>query len=1067
MSLKPIAIWRNAPVKPTKPVTHLLKKQYGLILLMLLLMLLLSGCSYNDYSNCTGQTPPPTTTPPTVDTTPTPAPGGDIGQTILTIIINLFTAPASFLGNLSLTTMQWLLDFAEGIKFDYPTALRTCSDTGPGATTAAISLEPLTRCATQVYDTLKWMPVTLMSIALFVVLANMLVSIGLPGVSASFSEFLTNGIAATIFSINMDVLMSIIVDVPMKIFFFILTATPSNVQTAGSSSQDSVIQQLTDGFKPLFVLDASVHHNNFPLAVLLSFLAIVTGIALLAISLTILVRNFLLIFWFILSPLALSSLLLPETTAFFRSWKDRLLLQAFSVLPLAAVLRVAVVLEGAIPDFKTNIFNMLVMFVSVILLLGISLAMAWRFILVGELRQSLQLTKQVVSTGKRLAGGAVDVTGRTFSVAGRIPVMAASGFDAVGAALLGTASYMPGSFSTSTGLLGSTFPGLGRWRTTTRESATLPQSDAARAESAGGSEVYADNTPKYMWPQTPNSNPLGNKDHELQQTMQGIYGTMQMATYSSGGVSAPPLRNLGASSGGSGTRAGRRDGGSNTATGSNSGNNSYAGTGQPEGRAVHQFGTVQLYSQGGSSEAIDTSGYDPSQVIGNNTNAAISYGNAYSGNGQQFYNAGAATNTHQTSTSGGFYGNATGGGTPAPVASNLNYGQNSEDIYEDTFRDDDSFYSVLANNQHIINASTGSPYEFSRMGVNTNSAAPTVSSMGNAPVRQPINRRSAERLNASPANTIAATTPLTPGATGGYNTPLESGNTPAGTSFNPPATTTPATFTNATAAVSSYAPAVPLLTNNSAATTIAPVPSVMAPFVVPAPALASPAPVNLTNTNNNSMDSSSSTPPTTIVTTAAPSFHPQPQPGGSPVAAPIPVAAPEALPPVQVVATVTTYPVTPAPVQMPPPLASNGFTLPVQIAPVIVPQAIVPAPMLPVAPLPVAVKPAPIAPLPQPPAVAPIQLPVVGVQPVKQAQIQTDRRFEVDASSNTSSFMGGSIYGSQTPISSSSTTTSGFIPAGFVAPITPLPTFPFTTLPPGQTGGGSDQAPDTNKNSGS
>ncbi|HEX2912247.1 MAG TPA: type IV secretion system protein [Chloroflexia bacterium] len=440
----------------------LLAGKVKLLPLLVLLPLLLGGCSYTDYSNY-NNTP---VTPGNL----TSIDNNDWG--ILNIlrdaIINLVTGLASLVGNIAISILSWLLDSARAVRFDYPTNLngvnlRTCTPD-----TQLISIEPLARCGAFVFDDL----VTgvfgmLVCLSFFLFLAKYMLQGLFPQFQSSMFSFFVKAVGVTLLVLNLDWLLTMVLDISTQVFLFILGTDNTKL----------------DKLQPLFNIGPDLHKNNVAFAILLSLLAIVVAIPLLLTGLFFLIRALTLIFWFVVSPLAVASLMTDETAPFFSQWKNRFIGMAVAPLPIAVVMRIGVVLQQNFKDFAANPLQLIIMMLAVALLFCISIYMGWNLFM-SEMRRNVGTAR----AGFRLAGRAISGTGAAFGKArnapGAVGGKLASGYNAAGEALFGSTEVTPAGARSTSGMLGRFMPGVGPWRYQERSSAAAQPSASASREQA-------------------------------------------------------------------------------------------------------------------------------------------------------------------------------------------------------------------------------------------------------------------------------------------------------------------------------------------------------------------------------------------------------------------------------------------------------------------------------------------------------------------------------------------------------------------------------------------------------
>ena len=335
----------------------------------LLLVLVLSACGDTDYTTVSqNNNPAAGSTPPFPQATPT---DWGIANFLRDFLISFFTGAARFVGDIAIGILTWLLQSAQAVRFNFSDN-RVCAAVPNGG----ITLEPLARCSVQLYDILKYAPLVLWFIPVFYLLWKSVFAGLFPALEVSWGSFAGKLVGVTIFGIFfLDGAVTIVVDLPMRLFFWILNAdAPSFTLAQIDQTSASIGETATalGGLANIFTISPALHRNDLMYVIILSVIAVLTALPVVAIGLFFLVRAVVLILWFAFSPLALCALLLPETSGFYFQWQNRLISMSVSVLPAAVIFKLAIVIKNSVDAgrFNSDTFQFLLVMLAMLILFG-------------------------------------------------------------------------------------------------------------------------------------------------------------------------------------------------------------------------------------------------------------------------------------------------------------------------------------------------------------------------------------------------------------------------------------------------------------------------------------------------------------------------------------------------------------------------------------------------------------------------------------------------------------------------------------------------------------------------
>ena len=340
-------------------------------------------------------------------------------------IQNLVIGIASFVGNLTIAILTWLLQSAQSVRFNY-TDNRVCpappAPPSPGTTPpfVGVTLEPLAHCAVQLYDILKFAPFALWAIPFFAIILQLQVSEIFPAVGEThLGKFFVRLAGVCGLSLILDGLVTIVIDVPFRIFLWILTVDGTSLSHPGfgfeTASTVDVTTAALNKLADLFTVNPNIVRGDLIYVIILSVVAFLTSIPLLCIGLYFLARALTLIVWFCFGPLAVTSLLLPQTSSFFEQWSGRLISMSVSILPSAVIFRLAIILDTSVKDggFSSDPFQFILIEVAMLILFGIGGIICFK-LFVGEVRH----IREAVRVGRSAAKFAL-TGGGTFSAGAR------------------------------------------------------------------------------------------------------------------------------------------------------------------------------------------------------------------------------------------------------------------------------------------------------------------------------------------------------------------------------------------------------------------------------------------------------------------------------------------------------------------------------------------------------------------------------------------------------------------------------------------------------------------------
>jgi len=377
----------------------------GLLGLSLSLSFLLTACSYDTAGNSSGN-PTPVTAPSFTGGKPQPT---NLGAASFLVdgIAGFLNDLAKFIGQVGIGIFKWFITTAEGFDLTRSGNFRQCSISNLNLTNAA---DPLVGCAVSLFDQIKYLPAALLSFAFLYFALKYLFRGLVGGAVPSFWDFVINVFVTTLFAFNLDFVITAIVDIFSKLFFFIVSYSPSPTSvssgTAGGTATGT--GELADGLDALAALfDISkIHNNNLAVAAVLVLVCLPAMLSLIIMAVFFFTRFILFLIYFILGVPAITARLFDETAFFFGSWWKGLLKLAASSLPLAFVIKLGIAVSTALassssggggggssstaPDPIFYIVSMLI--ITLIFLLGAAYAF---WMLTSDLREAAQVATQV------------------------------------------------------------------------------------------------------------------------------------------------------------------------------------------------------------------------------------------------------------------------------------------------------------------------------------------------------------------------------------------------------------------------------------------------------------------------------------------------------------------------------------------------------------------------------------------------------------------------------------------------------------------------------------------------
>lgn len=351
---------------------------------------------------------------------------------ILNSIESFIISIPEIIGTLAIGIVTWLLQAAQTVRFNYSDN-RICAATTGGY----LSLEPLTRCADQLFDVMKYAPLMLWFIPFFVLLFKVPLSEVFPGLeNEGFAKFFIKLLGVTFLCFILDGVVTAVIDVPFRIFLWILnidqtTLTQPTLGFSGTVDTNPIVTSLNN-LSSLFVVNPNSVNGDLGYIIILAVFDIVTALPLLVIGLYFLIRAFVLIVWFVFGPLAVTSTLMPETAFFFSQWRNRLIMTSVSILPVGIIIKFAMVIQTSINagNFSSAPFQFLMMEFTMFVLFLIGAIMCV-VMLMGEVRhatRALKMSKAIVKgtlrntglIGGGNSGGRGGMVGRALSVPGAV-----------------------------------------------------------------------------------------------------------------------------------------------------------------------------------------------------------------------------------------------------------------------------------------------------------------------------------------------------------------------------------------------------------------------------------------------------------------------------------------------------------------------------------------------------------------------------------------------------------------------------------------------------------------------